>query len=147
MVDLLSNRLHENEWCVMLLPSQQIFVPRTSQGRPPPTYPRSPLKILFDRHGDVPIWRLGQRPNLTSWGRPEMTSKGCTNLTFRGRPWEVDSGCPRMFSGRPLEDLQSTQTFMSRHFFKFSFRTYLIDQIYLIEFFLYVKEEWIGKKV
>ena len=33
------------------LPSRQIFVPRTS----PSNVPRTPLKILFDRPGDVPI--------------------------------------------------------------------------------------------
>ena len=38
-----------------VFPSRQILVPRPSQGRPPPTSPGCPLKILFDRHGDVPI--------------------------------------------------------------------------------------------
>ena len=42
-----------------------------------------------------------QRPNLTFWGRP--------NLTFKERPWKVDSGLP-------LENLQSTQTWMSQTF-------------------------------
>ena len=37
------------------LPSQQILVPRTSQGRPPPTSSGRPLNILFDRPGDVSI--------------------------------------------------------------------------------------------
>ena len=46
------------------------------------------------------------RPNLTSWGRPEMTPRGSLNRTFKGRPWEVDSGFP-------LEDLQTTQTWIS----------------------------------
>ena len=36
-------------------PSRQILVPRTSRGRPPPTSPGRPLKILFDRPGEVPI--------------------------------------------------------------------------------------------
>ena len=54
-----------------------------SRGRPPPTSPGHPLKILFDR------------PDLTSRGRPEMTSRGRLNLTFKGRPWEVDSGRPQ----------------------------------------------------
>ena len=85
-------------WCIIskliifICPSQPANcgpqdVPRTS----PPTSPGRPLKILFDRAGDVPIWR----PNLTSWGRPEMTSRGRLNLTFKGRRWEVDSGCPQ----------------------------------------------------
>ena len=38
-----------------------------------------------------------------------MTSRGRLNLAFKGRPWEVDSG-------RPLEDLESTQTWMSKNF-------------------------------
>ena len=58
-------------------PSRQILVSRTSRGRPPPTFPGLSLKILFDRPG----------------GRPEMTSRGRLNLTFKGRPWEVDSRC------------------------------------------------------
>ena len=37
------------------LPSRQILVPRTSRGCPPPTSPGRPLKILFDRPGEVPI--------------------------------------------------------------------------------------------
>ena len=35
--------------------SWQILVPRMSRGLPTPT----PLKILFDHHGDVPICRPG----------------------------------------------------------------------------------------
>ena len=38
----------------LTLPSQQILVPRTSLGRPLPTSPRRPLKILFDHPVDVP---------------------------------------------------------------------------------------------
>ena len=68
---------------VVIYPSRQIFVPRTSRGRPPPTSPGRPLKILFDR------------PNLTPWGRPEMTSRGRLNLMFKGCPWKVDSGRPQ----------------------------------------------------
>ena len=37
------------------IPSWQILVPRTSRERPPPSSPGRPLKILFDRPGDVPI--------------------------------------------------------------------------------------------
>ena len=40
-------------------PSRQILVPRTSRWRLTPTSPGCPLKILFDRLGDVPIWRPG----------------------------------------------------------------------------------------
>ena len=82
-------------------PSRQILVLRTSRGRLPPTSQGRPLKILFDRPGDVPIWRLGdvlkQRPDDV--------------LIWRSRD------VPRTFSGRPLEDLQGTQTWMSPNFF------------------------------
>ena len=81
-------------------------VPRTSRSNVPRTSP----KDSFDRCGDVPILR------------PEMTSRGRLNLMFKGRPWEVDSG-------RPLVDLESTQTWISKIFLNFSFRTYSIDQI------------------
>ena len=96
-------------------------VPRTSPSSVPKTSPIDP------------IWPSRGRPNLTSRGRPEMTSRGNLNLTFKGRPWEVDSGRPQdvqgTFSERSLEDLQSTQTWMSKFIFNFSFRTYSIDQI------------------
>ena len=65
-----------------------------SPGRP------RPLKILFDR----PDLTSRGRPNQTSWGHPEMTSRGRLNL---------------MFKGRPLEDLESTQTWMSKLFLNF----------------------------
>ena len=74
-----------------------------SQGRPPPTSPGRRLKILFDRPGDVPIWRPG---DVLKW---------C--------PWDVliwrSRDVPRTFSGRPLEDLESTQTWVSKIFLTF----------------------------
>ena len=42
-----------------ILPSRQILVPKMSRGRPSPTSPGRPLKILFDRPGYVPIWHPG----------------------------------------------------------------------------------------
>ena len=36
--------------------------PRDVRGRPPPTSPGRPLKILFDRPGDVLIWRSRDVP-------------------------------------------------------------------------------------
>ena len=90
-------------------------VPRTSHSSVSRTCPKDP------------IWPSWGRPNLTSWGRPRMTSRGRPNLTFKGRPWEFDSG-------RHLDDLESTQTWMSQIFFNFSFRNYSIDQIYLNAF-------------
>ena len=98
------------------LPSRQILVPRTSWGRPPPASRGRPLKILFDRPGDVSIWRPRDVPirrpgNVLKWRRGDV-------LMWRSRDvprrliWDV----PSTFSGRPLEDLQSTQTWMSKFF-------------------------------
>ena len=83
-------------------------VTRTSTSNVPRT---SPIDPIWSSWGRPDLTSRG-RPNLTSWGRPEMTSRGRLNLTFKGRPWEVDSG-------RPLEDLQSTQTWMSNFFLTF----------------------------
>ena len=102
-------------------PNWQILVPRTSRGRPPPMSPGRPLKILFDRPGDVPIWRPG---NVLKW-RPGDVLIWCS----RDVPGRLIRDVPRTFSGRPLEDLESTQTWMSKIFLNFSFRTYSIDQI------------------
>ena len=110
------------------LPSRQIGpqdIPRTSNSNVPRTSSKDP------------IWPSREHPNLTSqgrsnlasWGRSEMTSRERLNLTFMGRPWEVESGPSQMFSGRPLQDLESTQTCMSKFFFNFSFWTYSIDLI------------------
>ena len=108
-------------WEKNKFPSRQILVPRTSRGLPPPTSPGRSLKILFDRSRDVPIRRHG---DVLKWRLGDV-------LIWRSRDvprrliWDV----PRMFSGRPLEDLESTQTWMSQIFLDFSFRTYSIDQI------------------
>ena len=91
----------------MWLPSRQILVPRSSRGRPPPTSPKDPIWPSRRCSNLTSRGRL----NLTSWGRHEMRSRGRLNL---------------MFKGRPLEDLESTQTWI---FLNFSFRTSSIDQI------------------
>ena len=92
-----------------------------SEGRPPPTSPGRPLKILFDSPGDVPIWRPGDFP---IW-RPGDVLKCRPGdvLIWRSRnvPGSLIRDIPRTFSGRPLEDLESTQTWMSiffKHFFQ-----------------------------
>ena len=107
--------------------SRQILIPMTSRGRPPPTSPRGPLNILFDRPGDFPIWRPGDAPiwlpgDVLKW-RPGDA------LIWRLRDvlGSLIRAVSRTFSVRPLEDLQSTQTWMSKIFFNFSFRTYTID--------------------
>ena len=106
-----------------ILPSRQILFPRTSRGRPPSTSPGRPLKILFDRPGDVLIWRPGEVPI----GRAGDVLKWCPGeiLTWctRDDPGSLIRDIPRTFSARPLEDLESTKTWMSKIFFNFSFRT------------------------
>ena len=96
-------------------------LPPTSTGRPP--------KILFDRPGDFPIWHPRDvailRPgDVLNWRPVDV-------LIWRSRdvPGRLIRDIPRTFSGRPLEYLESTQTWMSNFFFNFSFRTYSIDQI------------------
>ena len=93
----ITNFLHLSE----KLLSQQILVPRTSRQRPPPTSPGRPLKILFDHPGDVPIWLRG---DVLIWRSRDV-------------PGRLFRDVPRKFSGHPLEDLQSTQTWMSQNFF------------------------------
>ena len=98
---------------LLYAPSRKILVPRTSPGRL--------LKILFDHPGGVPIcppgyvlkWRPG---DVKIWRSMDV-------------PWRLIRDVPRTFSGRPLEDLESTQTWMSKIFFNFFFRAYSIDPI------------------
>ena len=103
------------------IPSRQILVSRTSRGRPPPTSPGHPLKILFDRPGDVPSWRPG---DVLKWRPGDV-------LIWRSRdvPGRLIRDVTRTFSGRNLEDLQSTQTWIPKIFFNFSFRTWLTKSI------------------
>ena len=110
--------------------SRQIFVPRRSWVRTPPTSPGRPQKFLFDvslphpkgvpefpilpsqrRRGDVLIWRPGDALIWRSWyvsGRliqdVPRTFSGCPKL-----------GCPKIY-------------------FNHSFRIYSIHQIYLKAF-------------
>ena len=68
---------------------------------------------------DVPYLTVQGRPDLTSWGRPEMTSRGRPNMTFKDVPGRLIRDVPRTFSGRPLEDVQNNQTWMSQLFLNF----------------------------
>ena len=86
---------------IAYLPSRHILVPRTSRGRPPPTSPGRPLKILFDRPGDVLKLCAG---DILIWHSRDV-------------PGRLIRDVPRKFSGRPLEDLESTQTCMPKFFF------------------------------
>ena len=87
-------------------PSRQILVPRTSRGRPPPTSPRPPLKILFDHPGDVLIWYLW---DVLIW-------------RSRNVPGYLTRDVPRTLKGRPLEDLKNTQIWMSQNLFQLFFQ-------------------------
>ena len=114
------------------------MVPTTSGGRPPSTSQGPPLKILFDRLGDVPIWHPGDvsiwRPKDVPIWHPEMTSMGRLNLTFQGRPWEVDSGRPQDVLRTSPRGPSEYSNLDIQKFVNFSFRTYSIDQIYLKTF-------------
>ena len=98
-------------------PSRQILVPRTSRGCPPPTSPGRLLKILFYDPGDVSIWRpryvsIWRSGDVLKWRQVDV-------LIWRSRdiPGRLIRDVPRTFSGRPLEDLQSTQAWISQNFF------------------------------
>ena len=96
---------------LLYAPSRKILVPRTSRGRPLPTSPGRPLKTLFDCPGNVSIWRPG---DVLKWRPGDV-------LIWRSRdvPGRLIRDVPRTFSGRPLEDLESTQTWMSNFFLTF----------------------------
>ena len=70
-----------------------------------------------------PIWSFRGCPDLPSWGSPNLTSKWRSRdvLIWRSRdvPGRLIWDVPRTFSGRPLEDLESTQTWMSNFFLTF----------------------------
>ena len=100
-------------------------VPRTSPINVPRTSPKDPICPPRGhpvwRPGDFPIWHPG---DVLKWRPGDV-------LIWRPRdvPGSLIRDIPRTFSGRPLEYLESTQTWMSNFFFNFSFRTYSIDQI------------------
>ena len=54
-------------------------------------YELGPLKMS----AKDPIWLSLRRPDLTSWGCLEMTSRGRPNLMLKRRPWETDLGRPQ----------------------------------------------------
>ena len=94
-------------------------VPSTSPSNVPRTSPKDP------------IWPSRGRPDLT----PENVPIWCPGDVLKWRAGDVPicrsgywtSGrlirdIPRTFSGCPLEDFQSTQTWMSQNFFLFFFQ-------------------------
>ena len=95
------------------LSNQSKSFPRTS----PSNVPRTSLKILFDRPGDVLIWHPG---DVSIWRSEDVLKwRPGDALIWRSRdiPGRLIWDVPRTFSGRPLEDLQCTQTWMSQQFF------------------------------
>ena len=90
-------------------------VPRTSTSNIPRTSPKDPLDrpayIPSWHPGDVPIWRPG---DVLKW-RPRDVSI----WSSRDVPRTLIREVPRTFSERPLEDLQSTQTWITKFFLNF----------------------------
>ena len=86
-------------------PSQQILFPRTSWWRPTPTSPGRPLKILFDRPGNVPNWRPWDVPiwrpgDVLKWHPVDIII--WRSSKFHGR---LIQDIPRMLSGCTIADL------------------------------------------
>ena len=102
-------------------PSREILVPMTSRGLPPPTSPGRPPKD--------PIWPLLGLPNLTSGYVLKRRPGDVLIWSSRDVPERLTRDVHRTFSEHPLEDLESTQTWMYKIFLNFSFRPYSIDQI------------------
>ena len=105
-------------------------VPKTSPYNVPRTSPKDPIWPS----GDVPIWRLGDVPiwcpgDVLKWRPGDV-------LIWRSRdiPGRLIRDVPKTFSGRRLEDLESTETCMSKFFLNFSFWTYSIDLILIKHF-------------
>ena len=115
LIETYANRTNKD------LPSRQILVPMTSWGLPSWTSPGRPPKD--------PIWPSLGCPKLTFGG---VLKRGPGDvLIWRSRdvPGRLTRDVHRTFSERPLDDLESTQTWMSKFFFNFSFRPYSIHQI------------------
>ena len=86
--------------------------------------PGRPEHVPLQRPQDSP-----KDPVWPSWGRPEMAPGDVLIWRSRDVPGNLIRDVRRTFSERPLEDLQSTQTWFSQICFNFFFTTYLIDQI------------------
>ena len=90
-----------------------------SPGRPIDVPLQRPRHVLIWRPWDVPIWH------------PEDIQGTFLIWCSRDVPGRLSGDVSRTFSGRPVENLQSTQTRMSQFFLNHSFGTYSIDKIYL----------------
>ena len=91
----------------------------------------STLKILHSSH---PANIGPQDVPRTSPSNVPRTSLKILFWRSRDVPGRLIRDVPRTFSGLPLKDLPSAQTWMFQHFFKLFFQTYSIDQIYLKAF-------------
>ena len=90
----------------------------------PRTFPfKVPMTSLKD-----PISPFQVGLNLMPRGSPSLTSRERPNLTFKGRPWEVDLGRSQDVPQRTYRVLKLK---CPKICLTFSFRTYSIDQIYL----------------
>ena len=99
----------------MFLVSQSANIgPQVVLRTSPSASPGPLLRILFDRSGDFPIWRPG---DVMKW-RPEDLLIWLSRYIPESSIWYV----PRTLLGRPLGDLQSTQTWMSQCFLYNSFQ-------------------------
>ena len=94
-----------------------------------PGHPEDVPKDPIWPSGDMPIWRPGEV--LISCPGDVLKWRPGDVLIWRSRdvPGRLIRDVTRTFSGRPLEEIQSTQTWMPKIFLNFSFRTYSIDQI------------------
>ena len=101
----------------------------TSRGRPPPTSPEHPLKILFDRPQDVPIWCPVDIPICLPGDALEWRPGDVLIWRSRDVPGRLIRDVPRTFSGRPLED--QTQTEYSNSDVPAVFVTFLSEVIRL----------------
>ena len=116
-----------------LYPAGKHWSPGHPKNVPSQTFPGRPLKILFVHPGDAPIWRRGV---VWKW-RPG------DDLIWRSRdvPGRLIRDVPRTFSGRPVEDLRSTQTRMSQNLFELFFQN-LFDWPNLLKSISTLKMYW-----
>ena len=97
-----------------------------SRGPPTPTSPGRPLKILFDRSGDVPTWRTGKVP---IWVRRDILKwRSGDVLIWLSR--DVSGNLIRTYLGRsrdvPWRTFRVLILGCSKKIFYFFFRTYWI---------------------
>ena len=77
------------------------------------------FNIYQDKNMLACVWSIQPNWQILSWGRLPPASQ---DLIWRLRdvPRRLIGDVPRTFLGRPLEDLDNTQTWMSKFFFNFS---------------------------